>query len=146
MGDRHRGRDAALRMLYQSDLTGEPADKVVDDILLGALLDPPLEPSARRFAETLFRSALSRRDEIDALIRAGSDNWRIERMATVDRNVLRLALHELIENPSLSAAVVLDEAVELAKDFGGEESGAFVNGVLDGIRRRLDSGELVLRK
>ena len=57
MGDRHRGRDAALRMLYQSDLTGEPADKVVDDILLGALLDPPLEASARRFAETLFRSA-----------------------------------------------------------------------------------------
>ena len=86
--------------------------------------------------------ASARREEIDALIRAGSEHWRLERMAAIDRNVLRLALFELLDGPETPAAVILDEAVELAKEFGGEESGAFVNGVADGIRRRLDRGEL----
>ena len=63
-------------------------------------------------------------------------------MAVVDRNVIRLALFELLDDPSTPAAVILDEAIELAKEFGGQESGAFVNGVADGIRRRLDRGEL----
>jgi N utilization substance protein B len=146
MGARHKGRAAALCMLYQADLSGAPADEVVDATLQGSLLDEPLEATSRQFAESLFRSILCERDRLDELIRAGSDNWRIERMAAVDRNVLRLALWELAENPTLSPAVVLDEAVELAKFYGGEESGAFVNGVLDGIRKRLESGELVLKR
>jgi N utilization substance protein B len=82
-------------------------------------------------------------DELDGLIRAGSTNWRLERMAAVDRNVLRIALFELLDEPDTPAAVILDEAIELAKLFGGPESGAFVNGLADGIRRRLESGELV---
>ncbi|RMG43285.1 MAG: transcription antitermination factor NusB [Acidobacteria bacterium] len=142
MGARRRGREAALRMLYQAELSGEPAEAVLRAYLNGGLSDRPLEPEARRFAERLFRGVDERRDELDALLRAGSAHWRLERMAVVDRNVLRLALFELLEERETPAAVILDEAVELAKLYGGEESGAFVNGVLDGIRRRLEAGEL----
>ena len=146
VGARHRGREAALRMLYQADLSGEPVERVVEAFFAGEGLAeglPDLGPEARAFAERLVRGAWRRREEIDELIARGSTHWRLERMAAVDRNVLRLALYELLEEPGTPAAVILDEAVELAKEYGGEESGAFVNGVADGIRRRLASGELV---
>ncbi len=141
-GARHRGRAAALCMLYQHELSGDAADSVVSAFGDG-LADEDLGASSRSFAERLFRGTLRRRDEIDGLIRSGSAHWRLERMAVVDRNVLRLALFELLEDPGTPAAVILDEAVELAKLFGGEESGAFVNGVVDGIRRQLERGTLV---
>ncbi len=142
---RHRGREAALRMLYQADLSGDPVEEVISAFFAGDLAEDlgDLSPEARAFAERLVRGAWRRRDEIDGLIARGSAHWRIERMAAVDRNVLRLALYELLEEPATPAAVILDEAVELAKRYGGEESGAFVNGVADGIRRRLASGDLV---
>lgn len=130
-------------MLYQADVSGDPIESVIRSYLEGGLAERPLLPAARRFAEHLVRGLMLRRDEIDELIRAGSEHWRIERMAVVDRNVLRLALFELLDDPRPPAAVILDEAVELAKLFGGEESGAFVNGVVDGIRKRLASGEIV---
>lgn len=153
-GPRHRGRRAALCMLYQSDLSGDAPESVIRSYLGGGLaladgadeddLEPAdqLDPEAARFAEHLLRSVRRRRDELDELIRAGSEHWRLERMAVVDRNVLRLALFELLDEPDTPAAVILDEAVELAKHYGGEESGAFVNGVADGIRRRIASGQL----
>lgn len=142
MGVRHEGREAALRMLYQADLSGDDIEAVLRVYLGGALArDIPEEPG-RRFAEHLLRGVLRRREELDELIRSGSAHWRLERMAAVDRNVIRLALFELLDDPTTPAAVILDEAVELAKLYGGDESGAFVNGVLDGIRQRLDQGDL----
>ena len=140
-GPRHRGRRAAISMLYQADLSGDGSESVIR-AYFGGLAQEELEEDARRFAEHLFRGTRVRRDEIDTLIRAGSEHWRLERMAAVDRNVLRLALFELHDEPGTPAAVILDEAGELAKYYGGEESGAFVNGVADGIRRRLDTGQL----
>lgn len=106
----------------------------------------PGEPAARSFAEHLVEVVLRRREEIDEAIRRVSDNWKLERMGTVDRNVLRLALAELLEDRETPAAVILDEAIEVAKRFGGEESGHFVNGVLDALRCRLDEGVLSARK
>lgn len=155
-GTRRRGRQAALAMLYQADLSGDATEDVIRAFFEGGLLrpesddgdeedegtEPPVDEEARRFAEHLVRGTRARRDEIDGMIRAGSEHWRLERMAAVDRNVLRLALFELLDDPGTPAAVILDEAVELAKYFGGEVSGAFVNGVADGIRRRLASGAL----
>ncbi len=140
-GPRHRGRRAAISMLYQADLSGDGSESVIR-AYFGGLAQEELEEDARRFAEHLFRGTRVRRDEIDTLIRAGSEHWRLERMSAIDRNVLRLALFELLDDPSTPHAVILDQAVVLAKDFGGEESGAFVNGVADGIRRRIESGEL----
>ncbi|UCF67228.1 MAG: transcription antitermination factor NusB [Acidobacteriota bacterium] len=146
MGARHRGREAALQMLYQADQSGDLIEQVLQSflgLLDGSQTEIALDPVARDFAERLARGVARERDRLDDLIRAGSAHWRIERMAVVDRNVLRLALFELLDEPDTPAAVILDEAVELAKIFGGEESGAFVNGVLDGIRRRLEEGSLI---
>lgn len=143
MRGRTQAREAALAMLYQRDLSGDGTEQVISTYLDGGLAEQALDPQARRFAEHLVRGVVRRMDELDGLIRAGSTNWRLERMAAVDRNVLRIALFELLDEPDTPAAVILDEAIELAKLFGGPESGAFVNGLADGIRRRLESGELV---
>ncbi len=91
----------------------------------------------RRFARELVESTAGRLDEIDGLIRAASLKWDLGRMAAVDRNVLRLAVSELTGDPPQPVRVVLNEAIELAKKFGGEESGVFVNGILDRIRSDL---------
>jgi N utilization substance protein B len=88
-------------------------------------------------ADRLATGARSRLDEIDAAIAEAASNWRLDRIAPVDRTVLRLGTWELIGEPQTPSAVVLDEAVELAKRFGEENSPAFVNGVLDAIRRRV---------
>ncbi|MDH3284876.1 MAG: transcription antitermination factor NusB [Acidobacteriota bacterium] len=142
-GSRHRGREAALCMLYQQELSGDSIERVIAAYFEGRLAEPPLAAASRSFAERLARGVSLRKEEVDRLIRAGSIHWRLERMAVVDRNVLRLALFELLDEPDTPAAVILDEAVELAKLFGGPESGAFVNGVVDGIRKQLDDGTLV---
>jgi N utilization substance protein B len=144
MGSRRQGREAALRMLYQVEIATEPVERVIGLFFEGELTDddPQLDAAARRFAERLVRGVASRRAELDALIARGSEHWRLERLATVDRNVIRLALFELLEETVTPPAVILDEAIELAKAYGGEESGAFVNGILDGLRRRMASGEL----
>jgi N utilization substance protein B len=143
MRGRTQAREAALAMLYQRDLSGDGTEQVIAAYLDGGLAEQALDPQARLFAEHLVRGVVRRMEELDGLIRAGSTNWRLERMAAVDSNVLRIALFELLDEPDTPAAVILDEAIELAKLFGGEESGAFVNGLVDGIRRRLESGELV---
>ena len=145
MRGRTQAREAALAMLYQRDLSGDGTEQVISAYLDGGLAEQALDPQARRFAEHLVRGVVRRMEELDGLIRAGSTNWRLERMAAVDRNVLRIALFELLDEPDTPAAVILDEAIEIAKLFGGPESGAFVNGLADGIRRRLESGELVRR-
>ena len=84
----------------------------------------------------LVRGTIGRRDEIDARLAEQADNWRLDRMAAVDRNILRLAMYELLFAPDTPPAVVIDEAVEIAKRFGSERSSQFVNGVLDGFLHR----------
>lgn len=93
-------------------------------------------PMPDPFADELVRGAVERRDEIDRLIQAHSENWRLDRMPVVDRNILRLAVHEMTLETT-PHAVVIDEALELARRFSNEESVAFVNGVLDAVRRGL---------
>ncbi len=98
------------------------------------------EPEMAEFARALVRGVTSRRAEIDALIAGASEHWRLERMPVVDRNLLRLATHELIATPDVPLGVVLNEAIELARAFGTEASPAFVNGVLDRVAARVASG------
>jgi N utilization substance protein B len=139
-GPRRRGREAALQILYQLEMSelspAEAAELYWKHLAAGR----PGEAAARSFAQHLVEAALRRRAEIDEAIREVSDNWKLERMGTVDRNVLRLALAELLEDQSTPPAVIIDEAIEVAKRFGGEESGQFVNGVLDTLRCRLREG------
>jgi N utilization substance protein B len=129
VGVRRRGRELALQMLYQHELAGTDPETIFASF--EELRDAP--PEARDFAVALVRGVVARLAELDAQIGVRADHWRLERMATVDRNILRLALFELRFAPDTPAAVVIDEAVEIAKRFGSERSSQFVNGVLDGL-------------
>jgi N utilization substance protein B len=91
---------------------------------------------AFHYAQALVRGTLDHREEIDALIRGQADNWRLERMPAVDRNILRLAVYEMLFETDIPKLVVVDEAIELAKKFGSEQSGRFVNGLLDGLLKQ----------
>ncbi len=136
MGQRRRGREYAVQMLYQIDQTDVEASEVYGTFWDG-IADPPDE--LREFTERLVDGVVERRDEIDRWIDGCTSNWRIDRMPVVDRNVLRLAVHEMASTPDTPAAVVIDEAIEISKKFGSEESGKFINGVLDAIRRRIEA-------
>lgn len=136
MGLRRRGRELALQMLYQHEVAGADMEHVA--ATFNDLQEAP--DVAREFALDLARGVVERLDEVDAHLREFADNWRLERMAAVDRNILRLAVFELVYQPDTPPAVVIDEAVEIAKRFGSERSSQFVNGVLDGfLHRRIRS-------
>lgn len=133
MGRRTKARECAFQILYQWQLSGEPMAAVIDAfwrVRSGT-------PAAREMAERLARGASARAGELDAAIAEAATHWRLDRIAPVDRTILRLGAYELGSEPATPAAVVLDEAVELAKRFGEEDSPAFVNGVLDAIRKRV---------
>jgi N utilization substance protein B len=134
MAARHRAREYALQMLYQSEVGGAAMPDVAAHFFDGA--DVPED--IRDFATRLAAGADRERTEIDTLLAASIDHWRLERLGAVDRNVLRLAVYEFLHEPETPRIVIIDEAIEVAKRFGGDESGQFVNGVLDGLRRRLD--------
>jgi N utilization substance protein B len=132
-GARSSGRELALKFLYSADLSGHAGEEDFDLFVnqakdRGRVVD---------FARQLVRGVVTRRAELDAHILKLAKNWTIKRMAVVDRNVLRLGIYELLfgDSPDL---VVINEAVEIAKKFGSAQSGAFVNGILDQVRRRKD--------
>lgn len=121
-------------MLYQIDQTGAAGPDVFVEFWAGQV---PAAAEVREFAERLVDGVLRRRSELDALIVEVADHWRLERMALVDRNVLRIAVFELLHEPTTPAVVAIDEAIEVSKRFGGQASASFVNGMLDAIRKRL---------
>lgn len=120
-------------MLFQIDLAGGRPDEIFEPFWEGQEIDA----DGRAFAERLVRGVTAERVRLDRTIAGSTENWRVERMAVVDRNVLRLAVWELLNEKDTPEAVVIDEAIEIAKRFGSERSGAFINGVLDAVRRRL---------
>lgn len=129
MGARRSGRQAALQMLFAIEASAVPTEETIR--LFWRNFEG--EPEGREYAEAIVRGVGASRAELDARIVAASKNWRIERMAGLDRNLLRLGTWELLHSPGVPRAVVLDEAVELAKEFGAEDSASFVNGVLAAI-------------
>jgi N utilization substance protein B len=160
-GKRRTAREMAVQMLYQSDLGGSPLAHIFNTFDLSEYLakeaapgEPkrrgPLTPEERaemawhkqqveeafQHAQALVQGTLGDRERIDALISSQADNWRIERMPAVDRNILRLAIYEMLHEREIPKLVVLDEAIELAKKFGSEQSGRFINGLLDGLLKQ----------
>ena len=133
MGIRRKGREAALKILYSIDLNPASADEACEQYLENG----EIPEKVRQFTRELVEETLQRMEEIDGHIRSASLKWEISRMAAVDRNVLRLAVSELTGKPPKPVGVVLNEAIELAKKYGGEESGTFVNGILDRVRINL---------
>jgi transcription antitermination factor NusB len=133
--ERTRAREFALQALYQADLTG---DECLDAIEATLRADGhPAE--VVDYAFLLARGVRERLAEIDALLAAAAQHWSVHRMAVVDRNVLRMGIEELTRHPAVPPRVVINEAIELAKRFSTSSSGAFVNGVLDRVRRDLEA-------
>jgi transcription antitermination protein NusB len=134
MGTRRKSRELALQMLFQADMGHQTPDEVELTFWHG---HHSLEKDVREFAEDLFRVASDRSAEIDQLIATHAEHWRMERMAAVDRNLLRAAVAELLGFPSTPRAVVINEALEIARKFSTPESVQFINGVLDSVGREL---------
>jgi len=130
LGKRRRARECAVQMLFQIDLSGvEPAE-----VYAQFWEAHDMEADVRSFSQELVDGVVAARDKLDARIAAVAKHWRLERMAVVDRNILRMALYEMNRSPHTPAAVVIDEAIEVARRFGADESANFVNGVLDALR------------
>jgi transcription antitermination protein NusB len=129
MGARTTAREAALQMLFAIDSTGAPAAEVIRDYWR----EMPGDAEGRAYADELVRGVVSDLTELDGRIRTASTNWRLERMNRVDRNLLRLGAYELVHRSEVPRAVILDEAVEIAKRYGTDDSSAFINGVLDRV-------------
>ena len=136
---RRHSRRLALQVLYAADLARQSAEDAsldVESTFEEVATHFDLPPGARGFAHELVAGVAASQSDIDRQVAAHARNWRLDRMATVDRNVLRLAVHELLRGDA-PHQVVINEAIELARDFGSERSPAFVNGVLDAVARDL---------
>ena len=137
MGTRRKSRELTLQMLFQSDMGRQPADQVRKSFWNERT---DVEEEVRGFAEDLFRIAEERKEEIDRMIEAHAEHWRMERMAAVDRNVLRAAVAEFLAFQNTPKPVSINEALEIARKFSSPESVTFINGVLDSIAREMESG------
>ncbi|HTR39382.1 MAG TPA: transcription antitermination factor NusB [Bryobacteraceae bacterium] len=137
MAARHRSRQRALQVLYQWDMTKRPVDEAISSFYdtLGADEDDGL-PGRDTFMEELARGASEMAPDIDHRIAEKSEHWKLERMPIVDRNILRLAIYEMSRKDT-PPAVIIDEALELARQFSGEESVSFINGVLDAVHKEI---------
>lgn len=142
MGQRRKSREIALQMLYQMEMTAESPGDVIDlykELALnGSDENPEIPETARPFAEHLVNGVHFHRERIDNMIVAASDNWRLERMSIIDRNVLRIALFEMLYCLEIPPKVSINEAIDLGKTFGSPESGAFVNGILDRLLQEVN--------
>ena len=134
MGTRRKSRELTMQMLFQGDL-GKQTPEQVAKLFWASVEDVDLE--TRGFAEDLHRLASTRQQEIDTLIEAHAQNWRIERMPVVDRNLIRTAVAEMLGFPNTPAAIIINESLEIGRRYAAPESIHFLNGVLDAIARDL---------
>lgn len=134
---KRRARAAALQMLYQWEIGRTSAFEAIATYWPAHDADNELGEPLREFANDLVRGTIARVTEIDAILAAHAQNWRVERMAVIDRLVLRLAVYEFLAQLDTPPRVVINEALELARAYSGEEAVAFVNGILDSIRKEL---------
>jgi N utilization substance protein B len=133
-GPRHLGREAALQILYFWEV-GRAQPQVALETFFQEYL-PDADPSARAFADRLVRGTILEIESLDRVIEQHSTHWRLERLAVMDRLILRLAIWELRHDPDVPPAVVVNEAIELARRFSSEDAVRFVNGVLDSVIKR----------
>jgi N utilization substance protein B len=129
MGTRREGRELAVQVLYGIDVSGAKPEEAFER----AVKNFEARDDVVEFARSLVLGVLDHRDALDARIADVSENWRLDRMSPVDRNILRLSTYELLHSPDVPGDVVLNEAIEIAKNFGSEGSASFINGVLDRI-------------
>ena len=132
MGRRRLAREVALQALYVADVSRTPAEEAFAIVVRRD--GDELDAETREFARELTLGTLARIEELDAKIQERAENWAVNRMAAVDRNVLRLAAYELIARPDTPVGVVIDEAIEIVRKYSAEEATRFVNGILDALK------------
>jgi transcription antitermination protein NusB len=137
MGTRRKSRELALQMLFQADMGKQQPEEVRNTFWRER---SEVDAEVQGFAEDLFRVASDRAPEIDNLIERHAEHWRMDRMAAVDRNILRASVAELLGFPATPRAIVINEALEIARKFSSPESVQFINGVLDSVGRDLEAG------
>jgi transcription antitermination protein NusB len=135
MGPRRKAREYALQMLFQWDITRDTIDQIADTFFQ----DQEKEPEGIvEFARRLVKGTVEHVEEIDRLIQRHAEHWRLDRMATVDRNLLRMAVQEFLYDNEIPKTVVINEALEIARRFSSQESPQFINGILDSIKKELE--------
>ena len=136
MGARRKARELALQMLFQHDMSGNKPEQIIDTF-------EELQKSkanTQEFAIKIFRGTVTFMTEIDEMIQNQAENWRLSRMAAVDRNIIRMSVYEFMHEDDTPKLVIIDEAIEIAKRFGTQKSPQFINGILDGILKRYNLG------
>ena len=136
---RHQAREAAVQMLYQWEIGKQSMLEVMQTYWPpgGLISDSPLSDELRQFATTLTNGVAATVEQLDPIIAEAAQNWRLERMAVMDRIILRLAVYEFLHQPETPGRVIINEALELARTFSTDDAVRFINGMLDGIRRTL---------
>jgi len=132
MGARRKARELALQMLFQYDISGNDPDMIIstfEDL-------QKAKPNTREFAVKILRGTVENLAKLDEMIQQQADNWRLSRMAVVDRNIIRMSVYEFLHESDTPKLVIIDEAIEIAKKFGTQKSSQFINGILDGILKR----------
>jgi N utilization substance protein B len=132
MGARRKARELALQMLFQHDMSGNAPDQILTTF---EELQKS-KPNTREFATRIFRGTVDNLGRIDEMITAQADNWRLSRMAVVDRNIIRMCIYEFLHEEDTPKLVIIDEGIEIAKKYGTQKSSQFINGILDGILKR----------
>jgi len=136
MGARRKARELALQMLFQHDMSGNLPDQIIDTF---EELQKS-KPNTREFATKIFRGTVVHMESIDEMIQNQAENWRLSRMAAVDRNIIRMSVYEFLHESDTPKLVIIDEAIEIAKKYGTQKSSQFINGILDGILKRYNLG------
>jgi len=134
MGKRRKARESTLQILFQIEFDSSSLEKIVNSYWENIAYS---EEEIRSYSTWLIEGILSHKEEIDRIIQSVSEHWRVPRMAIIDRNILRIAVFELLYEEKVAPAIVINEAIEIAKKYSGEQAGTFVNGILDAIQKQL---------
>ncbi|HEY0144010.1 MAG TPA: transcription antitermination factor NusB [Thermoanaerobaculia bacterium] len=136
MGARRKARELALQMLFQHDMSGN-----TPEMIIGTFEElQKAKPNTREFSTRIFRGTVEHMPDIDDKIQNQAENWRLSRMAAVDRNIIRMSVYEFLHESDTPKLVIIDEAIEIAKKYGTQKSPQFINGILDGILKRYNLG------
>ena len=141
MGKRRKSREATLQILFQLEFDDSDPDDVVNQFWEAKKASREIKDYSRYLIEGI----ISHQDSIDRIIQSASEHWRLSRMAVVDRNILRMAVFELFYGEGLAPAIVINEAIEVAKKFSSDQAAQFINGILDALRRKSDETKEMLK-
>jgi len=142
MGKRRKARESTLQILFQLEFNDLQPEKTIQHYWLNR----KASKEAKEYSHWLVNGILTHKEKIDSVIQSVSEHWRIARMAVVDRNILRMAVYELLFEENIAPAIIINEAIEIAKKYSSDEAATFVNGILDAIRKKWESDKKAVKE